>query len=155
MTTSSAPIPDFGPTAHGRSATRSSMIPSCAEIASGLSTSMSRSGRDITGAAKDYPSPQWALPTAIGYPHDRRAVRSPLVLKGVVSGSNEFETLVPSASSIYDAPPKVRFAIDSALEGDGFDLSLGIQPEENCRFQGLAIRDIVPRLGENSIPKGG
>jgi hypothetical protein len=33
----------------------------------------------------------------------------------------------------------VRFAPDSPLEGDGFELPLGIQPEENCGFPGLAI----------------
>jgi hypothetical protein len=50
MTTSSAPILAFGPTAYGKSAARSSMIPSCAAIAWRPSTAMSPSGGD-TGAA--------------------------------------------------------------------------------------------------------
>jgi hypothetical protein len=37
-----------------------------------------------------------------------------------------------------------RFVADSPVEGDGFELSLGIRPEENCGFPGLAIRAIVP-----------
>jgi len=58
MTTCSAPMPAFGRTACGRNAGRSSMIPSCIAIASELSTHMSRSGRDINGAARDYPTRQ-------------------------------------------------------------------------------------------------
>ena len=58
MTTCSAPMPAFGRTACGRNAGRSSMIPSCIAIASELSTHMSRSGRDIDGAARDYPTRQ-------------------------------------------------------------------------------------------------
>jgi hypothetical protein len=38
-----------------------------------------------------------------------------------------------------------RFARDSPVEGDGFELSLKIQPKENCGFPGLAIRTIVPQ----------
>ena len=34
---------------------------------------------------------------------------------------------------------EVRFARDSPLEGDGFELPLEIRPEENCGFPGLAI----------------
>ena len=37
--------------------------------------------------------------------------------------------------------------LDSPLEGDGFDLSVKIRPEENCGFPGLAIRAIVPQTG--------
>jgi hypothetical protein len=40
-----------------------------------------------------------------------------------------------------------KFAIDSPLEGDGFELSVKIRPEENCGFPGLAIRTIVPQTG--------
>jgi len=36
---------------------------------------------------------------------------------------------------------------DWLLEGDGFELSLKIQPEENCGFSGLAISGIVPQTG--------
>ena len=39
----------------------------------------------------------------------------------------------------------IKFAHDSLLEGDGFELSLKIQPEENYAFPGLAIRTIVPQ----------
>jgi hypothetical protein len=42
---------------------------------------------------------------------------------------------------------EVRFAVDSPLEGDGFELSLKIQPKENCGFSGLAISGIVPQTG--------
>ena len=52
MTTSSAPILAFGRTAYGRSATRSSTIPSCAAIASDPLTYMSPSGRDIDAVAR-------------------------------------------------------------------------------------------------------
>jgi hypothetical protein len=40
-----------------------------------------------------------------------------------------------------------RFASDSPLEGDGFELPLGIRPEEYYGFPGLAIRTIVPQTG--------
>jgi hypothetical protein len=42
---------------------------------------------------------------------------------------------------------EVRFAIDSPVEEDGFELSLEIRPEENCGFPGLAISGIVPQTG--------
>ena len=38
-----------------------------------------------------------------------------------------------------------RFVPDCLLEGDGFDLSVKIRPEENCGFPGLAISAIVPQ----------
>jgi hypothetical protein len=37
-----------------------------------------------------------------------------------------------------------KFA-DSPLEGDGFELSLEIRPQENCGFRGFAISTIVPQ----------
>jgi hypothetical protein len=40
-----------------------------------------------------------------------------------------------------------KFAVDSPLEEDGFDLSVKIRPEENCGFPGLAISTIVPQTG--------
>src|ERR1700736_2473621 len=40
-----------------------------------------------------------------------------------------------------------RRVADSPLEGDGFDLSVKIRPEENCGFRGLAISTIVPQTG--------
>jgi hypothetical protein len=39
-------------------------------------------------------------------------------------------------------------------EGEGFELSVGMRPEENCGFPGLAISVIVPKPGPNSIQKG-
>jgi hypothetical protein len=39
----------------------------------------------------------------------------------------------------------IRFALDSSLEGDGFELPLEIRTEENCGFPGLAIGVIVPQ----------
>ena len=35
----------------------------------------------------------------------------------------------------------------SPLEGDGFELSVKIRPEENCGFPGPAISAIVPQTG--------
>src|SRR5260370_36910133 len=40
-----------------------------------------------------------------------------------------------------------RCARDSPLQEDGFELSLKIQPKENCGFSGLAISGIVPQTG--------
>jgi hypothetical protein len=42
---------------------------------------------------------------------------------------------------------KVRFATDSLVEGRGFELSVGIRPEENCGFPSLAISTIVSQTG--------
>jgi hypothetical protein len=50
-----------------------------------------------------------------------------------------------------DDPPLLclgtKFAMDSLLEGDGFELSLKIQAKENCGFSGLSISRIVPQTG--------
>jgi len=50
-----------------------------------------------------------------------------------------------------NAKPIIQHALqvakDSPLEGDGFELSVKIRPEENCGFPGLAISAIVPQTG--------
>jgi hypothetical protein len=41
----------------------------------------------------------------------------------------------------------LRWRQFNKIEGDGFDLSVKIRPEENCGFPGLAISTIVPQTG--------
>jgi hypothetical protein len=60
----------------------------------------------------------------------------------------------PSWANLTEARPRGhgkegqrRFVHDSPLEGDGFELSLKIRPQENCGFRSLAISTIVPQPG--------
>jgi hypothetical protein len=45
------------------------------------------------------------------------------------------------------SPQGLPIGPDSALERNGFELSLKIQPKENCGFSDLAISGIVPQTG--------
>ena len=84
------------------------------------------------------------------------ALPGPALLLGqLVALQRLFEGDAAGAQRTYSAGirPKTfrqfwnRVLYDSPLEGNGFDLSLKIQPKDNCGFPGLAIRTIVPQTG--------
>ena len=61
------------------------------------------------------------------------------------AGSPRNTTELPGGDLRLMKVGSTKFAADSPLEGDGFELSLKIRPKENCGFRGLAINAIVPQ----------
>jgi hypothetical protein len=108
--------------------------------------------------ASGYLSGQIGNPRLSGYLESHHPEILTECLPSIRWVSTQRTSLMRSASSFGSCRPsasfwrcwlieRVRFAHDSPLEGDGFELSLEIRPEENCGFWGLAISTIVSQTG--------